>query len=221
MRVLIAVLACLATTGLASAAEQKIAGADDPLSEAARELRAGRSDAALALVSAAGKDVPEDLMHAVRGTIYFEQGKLEEAISDFRAAHEKNATLSTPWLFLGDALMRQKKWEEARVVYEEMMRQTNVFVLNERLRYAIFCTYLGAKDEAKAKTAFERIVFPTESPAYYYAQAAWAFAHGREKAGEKWIKTAADMFDERKTAWFARPLYDLGWIKTKPPVVLE
>jgi hypothetical protein len=27
--------------------------------------------------------------------------------------------------------------------------------------------------------------------------------------------------DEKKTAWFARPLHDLGWIKNKPQLVLE
>ena len=37
----------------------------------------------------------------------------------------------------------------------------------------------------------------------------------------KWMKTAEKIFDEKQTAWFARPLYDFGWIKTKPPIVLD
>jgi hypothetical protein len=77
-------------------------------------------------------------------------------------------------------------------------------------------TYLGEKDEAAAKETFEQITFPTESPAYYYAQAAWAFAHGKERDAEKWLKSAAKVYDVATTSWFAQPLYDFGWIKSKP-----
>ncbi len=220
MRALIATVACFATM-LSVAAQQKISGAD-PLADATSEARAGHLEAALAAVAAAEKSgASASNVLSLRGVIHLEQEKLDEAVAELRAAHAKDPALIGPRFHLGDALLRQKKWEEARTAYSEMAKETNVLILNERLRYAVLLTYLGPKDDAGAKAALDRLVFPTESPAYYYAQAAWAFAHDSKSAGEKWIKTAAKMFEEKQTAWFARPLYDFGWIKNKPPIPLD
>ncbi len=40
-------------------------------------------------------------------------------------------------------MLRQKKWEEARTIYSEMAKETNVLILSERLRYAVLLTHLG------------------------------------------------------------------------------
>lgn len=220
MRALIAVFAFLASALLVTA-EEKIPSAD-PLTVASREMLAGRPEAALAALAVGEKDgVLDGKTLSLRGSIRLEQGKFEEAIADFRAAREKDLTMPSPRIHLGDAFLRQKKWEEARAAYAEVLRVTNMIILSERLSYGILLTHLAEKNEAEARTALERIAFPTESPAYYYAQAAWAFAHDNNKAGVKWLKTADKIFDDKQTAWFARPLYDLGWIKTKPPLVLD
>ncbi len=217
MRALIVLVASCAIS-FAAAAQQKAIGGD-PLVEAMVEARAGNLDAALAAIAdAQKKGADETIALSLRGIIHLEQEKLEEATADFQAARAKNPALAGPRIHLGDVLLRQKKWEEARTVFSEMARETNILILSERLRYGILLTYLGAKDEAGAKAALDRVVFPTESPAYYYAQAAWAFSHDQRSAGEKWLKTAAKMFDELQTAWFARPLYDFGWVKDKPPI---
>lgn len=219
MRALIATIVCLATI-LSAGGEQKIGA--DPMADATSEARAGHFDAALAALDGAEKKgVSESAVLSLRGVIHLEQGKLDEAVAELRTAHEKDPALAGPRFHLGDALLRQKKWEEARKIYSEMARETNILILSERLRYALLLTYLGPKDDAGAKTALESVVFPTESAAYYYAQAAWALAHDNKSAAEKWIKTADKMFDESKTAWFARPLFDFGWIKNKPPISLD
>jgi hypothetical protein len=55
---------------------------------------------------------------------------------------------------------------------------------------------------------------------YYYAQAAWEFAHGNNSSAQKWIAAARKILTPPLLAWFARPLYDLGSQKDKPPAVL-
>jgi tetratricopeptide (TPR) repeat protein len=157
----------------------------------------------------------------LRGCIFMEQKKLDEALAAFRAAHAADPALFAPRLHIGDALLRQQKWEEARVAYDAVMRETNILISHEKLRFGVLMTHLGAGDKAGGQPAFERVTFPTETAAYYYAQAAWAFANGNKRDGEKWMRTAADIFDAKATAWFARPLYELGWIKSKPPLVTE
>ena len=155
----------------------------------------------------------------LRGTIYLEQGKLDEAKKAFRAASEADAQLFPPRLHFADVLLREKRFSEARDIYTDLMEKTNIQTFHEKLRYAVLLTYLFEHNEARAQTALERITFPTESPAYYCAQAAWEFAHNRAGEAKKWLKAADRMFDSKTIAWFARPLYDFGWTKEKPPPI--
>jgi tetratricopeptide (TPR) repeat protein len=217
MWLLIPFLFCLSPLTLFG---DQVAGLN-PLEQAKRELQAGRTDAAWAALDEAEKAGPNAMALDLRGAIYLERQKYEEAAKSFQAAHELDPGLYTPQLHFADTLLRQGKWEEARGAYEPLLKSTNILILSERIRYALLMTYLGAKDDNGAKAALERVPFPTETPAFYYAQAAWAFAHGNSKPAMKWIGSADKIFDEKKTAWFARPLYDLGWIKTKPPLSFD
>lgn len=218
LRSLIAAILCLAS--VVFAVEQNPAGFD-AVETARKEFHAGRFDAALRILDQAesrGEQNGRSL--DLRGCILMEQGKLEEALQLFeRARGEKPDNYGG--LHAGDALRRQQKWEEARAAYKTAQRETKIQTTNERLRFAVLLTYLGAKDEEQAREAAEAITFPTESAAYYYAQAAWAFAHGVSREGKDWLKRASEMFPPKSTAWFDRHLYDFGWIKTKPPLASE
>ena len=214
------IVALLVTFGGLIAAEPRAGG--DPLDVAKREFQQGNFDAALRALDqldVASKPTAQSL--DLRGMVLMEQKKLDEALAAFKAAHEADPAIFAPRLHIGDALLRQQKWEEARAAYDAVMKETNILMSNERLRFAILMTYLGEGDEAGARGAYERVTFPTETPAYYYAQAAWAFAHGTKRDGEKWMRTAADIFDAKTAAWFARLFFELGWIKTQPPLVLD
>jgi tetratricopeptide (TPR) repeat protein len=156
----------------------------------------------------------------LRGCIYMEQGNFDGAAQAFEAAHSAGPSLFTPRLHAGDLFLRQKQYAQARSVYESLLKETKILMSLERLRFAILITYLGEHDESHARSTFDKIAFPTESPAYYYAQAAWAFAHAKNSEAQNWIKSASKIFSQGMIAWFARPLYDLGWIKKKPPLSL-
>lgn len=202
------------------AAEQKVAGFN-PLEDAQHQLESGQSELALKSFLAQNEGELSAEALDLRGAIYLDLGRFDEAIADFRAAQEKNPALAGPRMRRGDALLRQKKWAEARAVYEEVLKKSSILILSERARYAVLLTHLGEKNDEAAKRALDRLVFPTETPGYYYGQAAWAFAHGDQKGAEKWMKTADGIFEDHQTAWFERPLFDLGWIKKKPNAVLD
>ncbi|HJX24848.1 MAG TPA: hypothetical protein VJ252_01725, partial [Chthoniobacterales bacterium] len=114
----------------------------------------------------------------------------------------------------------QKKFAEARDIYEALLREKNILVSNERLRFGVLMAYLGEHNDQGAQSALQRMGFPTQTPAYYYAQAAWGFAHGKDVEAKKWIDAAAKIFDANAIPWFAHPLYEFGWIKKKPPATL-
>ncbi|MGI9086996.1 MAG: tetratricopeptide repeat protein [Chthoniobacterales bacterium] len=193
----------------------------NPFETARHEFEQGHLDRALAsLEDGEKRGAPNAKALVLKGRILAEQQKFSEAVAAFDAAHQLEKT-SLAGLYHGEMLLRQKKWTEALAVYEATMRETDILVSNERLRYALLIDALGAQNEAAAQTAFTNLPFPTETPAYYYAQAAWSMAHGSKSDGEKWIKRAEDIFPVKATAWFARPLYDFGWIKTKPPLIAD
>lgn len=219
MRVLLAALLVLSTSPLL-AAEENLRGSD-PYETAKREFQQGNFDAALAaLTDSAKRGEPTADSLVLKGRVYAEQQKYDEATEAFNAAY-KSEPSSSARLHLADMYLRQKRWEEARGIYVAAQKETKLLIPNERLRYGVLIASLGAKDDEGARIAFEKLPFPSESAAYYYAQAAWAFAHGAKGDGEKWIRRADGIFPVKASAWFARPLYDFGWIKTKPPLVAE
>jgi tetratricopeptide (TPR) repeat protein len=152
----------------------------------------------------------------LRGSVLMEEGKFGEAAKAFEAARQADPVLFAPRIHAGDVLVRQKKFPEARRVYEAALKETNIPTLAERLRYGILITCLAEHNENGARDALQAIAFPTGTPAYYYAQAAWAFAHGNNAEAGKWIKTAEQISPAVINSWFARLLFELGWIKKKP-----
>jgi tetratricopeptide (TPR) repeat protein len=199
-------------------AEEKPAGIGDWLETARKSLAADNvkaAHAALDQFEKTNKATAESL--DVRGCVYMEQGNFAEAAKAFEAAHDTDGALFPPRIHAGDLLLRQKKFAEARDVYERLLIETNILTSSERVRYGILITYLAERDERGGRTALEAVNFPTQTPAYYYAQAAWAFAHDRKSEARKWIATGERVFATDTESWFARPLYELGWIKKKPP----
>jgi tetratricopeptide (TPR) repeat protein len=191
------------------------------MDNAKRDFLAGKNDSALATIEAAQKrGLTSPKLTELRGYIFLEQGKFDQAIQAFEAAKQEDKT-TYRHLHIGDAFARQNKWQEALDSYQEGLKETDILTTNERLRFAIFICYLGLKDEEHARQSLEAITFPTESAAYYYAQAAWAFAHGSKREGEDWLKRARDIFAGKSTGWFERHLYDFGWLKSKPAPISD
>jgi tetratricopeptide (TPR) repeat protein len=193
--------------------------AEADLATATRAYQDEKFDAALAALDRfdSGGAATADSLD-LRGCINLEQQKFGEAEKAFTAAHEAKPEVFAPRLHLADLLMRQKKFEEARAAYQALLHETNILVSSERLRFAVMLAYLGEKNEDEARRSFDRITFPTQSPAYYYAQAAWAFAHGKKSEGDDWMKQAGRVYQSEAPLWFARHLYDFGWLKRKPPL---
>jgi tetratricopeptide (TPR) repeat protein len=214
----LAALSVLAGASLFAAANENARVGENHIDTARREFQRGNFAVARAALDQFEKaSQPTVESYDLRGCIDMEQGNFSEAARSFAAAHNANPSIFAPRLHTGDSFLRQKQYAEAREVYETLLKETNIIISSERLRYAILLTYLGEKNEDPANRTFEQITFPTQSPSYYYAQAAWAFAHGKPRDAQKWLKSAAKVYDTGITSWFARPLYDFGWIKSKPP----
>ena len=189
---------------------------DHTLEPATREFNAGKFESALSRLAKGDKPGPEAL--DLRGCVLMEQGKFEEATQAFDEAHQANPALFAPRLHRGDLFLRQFKFADARREYQTLLDETNILISHERLRYALLITFLAEQNDNDARRMLDSITFPTESAAYYFAQAAWSYAHKDQKSGDEWTAKARQVYDSAATSWFARPLFDLGWIKKKPPL---
>jgi tetratricopeptide (TPR) repeat protein len=157
----------------------------------------------------------------LRGCIYMEQGKLDDAAKAFESAHLVSYDAFAPRIHLADVMLRQKKFADARREYEKLLDLIKTPMWPDYLRVGVLLTYLGENGETGAQRALHAIVFPTETPAYYYAQATWAFSHGKKTEGNKWLGTARKIFDASKTGWFDRALHQFGWLKKKPALSID
>ncbi len=188
------------------------------LESARTDYATGHFEAALAKINQRDqRKGPSGESLDLRATILLEQGQIDAATRAVQEAHKIQPELFAPRLHHADILLREKKYAEAREIYAKLAKETNVLISNERVRYGLLLSALGLHDQAAAATALTNIKFPTETGAYYFAQAAAEFAQGNTRSANKWIATAREIFDPASLAWFARPLYDLGWLKDKPP----
>ncbi len=83
----------------------------------------------------------------------------------------------------------------------------------ELVTYRIFLTYLLENDFDHASEWMEKIPFPSQTPAYQYAHAAWARQKGDLAKWDDWIRSAAYVWPEAKRSEYTDVLFQLGWLK--------
>jgi hypothetical protein len=106
------------------------------------------------------------------------------------------------------------KYAEARALWSKLLGTMGVGdPSTELVTYRIFLTYLMEGNFDDAKTWLEKIPFPSQTPAYQYAQAAWSRQKGDMAKWEEWIRSAAYIWPEGKRSEYMDVLIQLGWLK--------
>src|ERR1043166_5964191 len=220
VRSLLFTLFVIAAARLLSA-EEKFSDMAADLAMAKQQYLGGHFDEAIATLDRAeGKSSRTVESQDLRGCVYLEQGKLVDAEKAFESAHAIKYESFSPRIHHADALLPQKKFADAGNEYEKLI-DTKAPMGPDYAKFGVLLAYLGQHDDPLAKRVFDTILFPTETPAYYYAQSAWAFAHGNNSEAQKWMKSARKIFDAKTTAWFDRVFFQFGWIKKKPAPTLD
>ena len=80
----------------------------------------------------------------------------------------------------------------------------------------VFASLLQGKPEL-AKPVLDAMKFPSDSPAYYFAHAAWGFAHKDEKEGNYWINTGLKVFGPAPAISYYDSLAGVGWVTPRGP----
>src|SRR3712207_4986130 len=60
----------------------------------------------------------------------------------------------------------------------------------------------------------EQFQFTGDTPALYYAQAAWEFKHNNAPKANDWVTSARKIYPPALNGVFADAFFDLGWLQT-------
>ncbi|MEP7077896.1 MAG: hypothetical protein ABI795_02615, partial [Chthoniobacterales bacterium] len=80
-------------------------------------------------------------------------------------------------------------------------------------KYKIFLTFLLDGKDSRAQKMMEQFQFTGDTPALYYAQAAWEFKHNNPAKANDWVTSARKIYSPALNLVFADPFYDVGWIR--------
>jgi len=152
----------------------------------------------------------------LRGAILLEQQKYDEAERFFKQALKVDPKFREAQFNLADVPFRNKDYAEARDRFQALLKQTPGGDKNQAaqlINFRIFLTYLLEGKDSRAQKLMEQFQFSGDTPALYYAEAAWEFKHENTDKANDWITSARKIYPSASNAQYAAGFYDLGWLK--------
>ena len=201
-------------TGSGETATGAPAAAAGNLEPAKRAFEAHDLDSALKTLDAAGRSTPTDAAAIrLRALVLLEQGRFDEADAALnKLASGEQAAWKTKYIRARISL-RKKDFAAARTRLEALLKGESGILPPETaqlIRYQLFLGLLQEGEESAAQQTMDQFKFTDQTPALYYAQAAWNFQHGNSKQGRQWIDSAKKLFSEEANSEFAHTLLDLS-----------
>ncbi len=151
--------------------------------------------------------MPEDpFILNLLGAAYTKKKEFAPAEDCFKRALAKQPDFFPAKFNIGELLFLQRRYAEA-LEYFEAMQKTDP--RNELLQFKVFLCELQLGDKEAATKTLKSIKYPGETPAWYYAQAAWESKNGNNAKAIEYVKGAKYIFGP-KTALFDETFEDLG-----------
>src|SRR5437016_11150957 len=157
----------------------------------------------------------------LRGAILLEQQKYDEAEGFFKEALKVDPKFREAQFNLADVPFRNKDYTKARDRFQALLKQTPGGDKNQAaqlINFKVFMTYLLEGKDSRAQKMMEQFQFSGDTPALYYAQAAWEFQHNNDDKANDWIASARKIYPLAANAAYGSGFYDLGWLKSAAAV---
>ncbi len=155
----------------------------------------------------------------LRGEIFMEEKKFDEAEQVFTQAVAADPKFREAQYNLAQIPFEKKDYGKSRERLEALFGATPGGEKNQAaqlIKYKIFMTLLLEGNDTQAQKMMDQFKFTGDTPALYYAQAAWGFKHDNPDQGNDWIKSARKIYSPALNIIFADTFYDLGWLKRAP-----
>jgi tetratricopeptide (TPR) repeat protein len=185
---------------------------------------------ALKLVDEADKTDPnQPATLNLRGEILMQQGQFDDAEATFKKAAKLDPKLRDAQYNLAQIPFKKKEYAKARDRFDTLYKRIPGGDKNqaaELIKFKIYMTYLMEGKESKAHSMMEEFQFTGDTPALYYAQAAWEYKHNNAQKAEDWTNSANKIYSPALNSVFADAFYDVGWLQkpegtTAPAVAFD
>ena len=153
----------------------------------------------------------------LRGEILMEQKEFGQAETEFKKALKADPKYREAQYNLAQIPFKQKEYAKARDRFEALFSRTPGGDKNQAaqlIKFKIYMTLLLEGKESRAQRMMEQFQFTGDTPALYYAQAAWEFKHNNPTKATDWIASAKKIYSPALNTVFADAFYDLGWLQT-------
>ena len=185
---------------------------------------------ALKLVDEADKADPnQPATLNLRGEILMQQGQFDDAETAFKKAAKLDPKLRDAQYNLAQIPFKKKEYAKAGDRFETLYKRIPGGDKNqaaELIKFKIYMTLLMDGKESRAHSMMEEFQFTGDTPALYYAQAAWEYKHNNPQKAEDWTSSANKIYSPALNSVFADAFYDVGWLQrpegtTAPAVAFD
>jgi len=204
---LTAIFAALMTSAFAQSVPTLNRESRALLQGALADFDAKRFDEALAKLQEAEKTSPDDpFVINLIGAAYTKKKEYGTALSYFEKSLSKDPNFFPAQFNIAELDFLQTNYPAALERFNKMLERDP---RNELLQFKIFLTLLQMNRNEEAAKVLAKIPYPGNTPAWYYAQAAWESKRGNVKKAMEYVSGARYIFGP-KTLMFDETFRDLA-----------
>ncbi len=156
----------------------------------------------------------------LRGEILLAQKDFDAAEAAFKQAAKVDPKFREAQFNLAQIPFKKNDYAKARERYEALFNSTPAPSANagkdqtaQLIKFKVFLTLLLEGKDSRAQKMMEQFQFTGDTPALYYAQAAWEFKHNNPAKANDWVTSARKIYAPAMNMVFADAFYDLGWLQ--------
>src|SRR5207253_2284397 len=152
----------------------------------------------------------------LRGEILAQQEQFDQAEAAFKKAAKLDPKLREAQYNLAQIPFKKKEYAKARDRFETLYKRTPGGDKNQAaqlIKFKIYMTLLLEGKESRAHAMMEEFQFTGDTPALYYAQAAWEYKHNNPEKAADWTSSANKIYSPALNSVFADAFYDVGWMQ--------
>lgn len=152
----------------------------------------------------------------LRGEILLEQKQFDQAEAEFKKAMKADPKFRQAQFNLALVPLKKKDYTTARDRFEALLGKSGSdrSEAAQLIKFNIYMTYLLEGKDSRAQKLMEQFQFTGDTPALYYAQAAWEFKHNNPTKATDWITSSKKIYSPALNVVFADSFYDLGWMQS-------
>lgn len=161
------------------------------------------------------------LVSNLRGAVFTKMRDFKSARTEFEKAIllTKNMPKESfhPRFNLAEINFVEKQWPVARKQFTELLNDPNLpdASTGKLLKYKLIICDLQEKKTQAATTALDQFdQYDNDSPGYYFAQAAIAFAGEKKEDAEEWLASAGRIYPKELNDVYQDSLVEVGWLQT-------